>query len=142
MPHSALSDKPTAGVSGLGQLVARFGRFVLVGGSVTLTYAVLSLVFHNRFGLSAVPASFLANVIAAVFSYFGHRVYTFYSKRPHREALTSFAALTLAGFGFSIFMPWLLTDQFNLPMAVPVVVTSIAVPVFNFFVMGRLVFPR
>lgn len=142
MQHSALSDKPAAAPSGLPALVARFGRFVLVGGTVTLIYAVLSLLFHAKFGLPPVSASFAANIIAAVFSYLGHRLYTFYSNRPHREAVASFAVLTLVGFGFSIFTPWVLTSTFGLPMIIPVAVTSIAVPMFNFLVMGKLVFPR
>lgn len=140
MPRSVLSDWDFSTLKS--KLNRKLLKFIFIGGTGTSLYIVLTLIFNGALGLQPAAASFTAHCITALYSYVGHRVFTFASNRPHRQAITSFTGLTLVGYGFSIAIPWLMTSVYGLPLIVPVLVTSVTVPVFNFLMMERVVFPQ
>lgn len=121
----------------------RLSRFVTVGASATVLYAVLAFCLSGGLGLAmlpAAPASLAAYAVAAVFSYAGHKYVTFVSHGAHVFEAPRFLALTALGLGFAWLLPTILVSGFGLPPAVPIVVTCILVPVVNYVVLGRWVF--
>lgn len=121
----------------------RVSRFALIGGASTLIYAACASALSGVGGrevLSPVAASIAAYGIAAVFSYAGHKYFTFVSRGAHALELPRFLALTASGLAVATAAPGILTGMLGLPPAVPILFTCIAVPVVNYVVMGRWVF--
>ena len=127
------------GASGTAAL-SRFARFGVVGVVATVIYAVLTLTLAPH--MSAALASLLAYCTGAVFSYTGHKFFTFVSTGGHRQEAPRFLMLT----GFGIFLSWavagLLSDWNDVPVAVPVTVNCVAIPTINFLAMRYWVFAR
>ncbi|MDR4306388.1 GtrA family protein [Chelatococcus sambhunathii] len=120
-------------------LAGKLGRFASVGVVATLLYAGLGLVFAHGFGLAPMVTTVVAYALAAVFSYTAHRSVTFRSDRTHAVAVPRFAVATACGFGLAALLT-LTVERLGLPYAVGVGATCLAVPVFNFVVLDRLVF--
>jgi putative flippase GtrA len=121
---------------------ARLGRFAVVGVGATLVYGVLAVAL-TRGGpgeANSAAASFAAYLIAAIFSYAGHKFFTFVSSGSHAFEAPRFAALTLFGLVLSWLLPALLADRLGLPPEIPIVLTCVLVPVINYVVLGRWVF--
>ncbi|RUV41137.1 MAG: GtrA family protein [Mesorhizobium sp.] len=118
------------------------GRFASVGLVATILYAVLTTIFarSNWLGLAPVEASLAAYAAAALFSYLAHKSFTFMSAGSHRSQAPRFVLLTIAGLAMAYAAPYLLTVTFGLPLAVPVLLTSLAIPALNLLVLDRWVF--
>ncbi|AZO08676.1 MULTISPECIES: GtrA family protein [unclassified Mesorhizobium] len=134
-----VSDVPEHRLAGGLKLLARFASVGLVA---TILYAVLTAVFAGSewLGLAPVEASLWAYAAAALFSYLAHRSFTFMSAGPHRSQVPRFVLLTLAGLALAYAAPWLLTVTLGLPLAVPVLLTCLAIPALNLLVLDRWVF--
>ncbi|TIS60955.1 MAG: GtrA family protein [Mesorhizobium sp.] len=119
-------------------------RFASVGLVATIIYAVLTAVFAGSdwLGLAPVEASLAAYAVAALFSYLAHRSFTFMSAGSHRSQAPRFVLLTLAGLAVAYAAPWLLTVTFGLPLAVPILLTCLAIPALNLFMLDRWVFAK
>lgn len=119
-------------------------RFGLVGILATALYAVLATVLMQPgwIGLPPVRASLTAYAAAALFSYLAHKSVTFMSRGRHLTEAPRFLLLTAAGFAVAYGMPALLTDLLDLPGIVPVLVTSIFIPMLNLLVLRHWVFAR
>ena len=74
----------------------RLSRFAAIGVASTVLYAALALAF-SHLGIGATGASVLAFLLAAVFSYAGHKYVTFVSGGRHAFELPRFLALSGAG---------------------------------------------
>lgn len=121
----------------------RIVRFGIIGLAATVLYAVAALGLEAGAGLPPVTASLAAYAVAAVFSYCGHKFVTFMSPGAHGEEAPRFAAVTAAGFGLALAIPFLVTGLAGLPSWLAVALTCAIVPVFNFVVLDRWVFsPR
>jgi len=121
----------------------RVSRFALIGGMATLIYVVLAFVLSGGAGpviLPAVAASIAAYAVAAVFSYSGHKYFTFVSGGAHVFEAPRFAALTALGLGISWLVPAVMADGLGLSPAWPIIVTCLVVPVLNYVVLERWVF--
>ena len=120
----------------------RLSRFALIGGAATLIYAVCAALLTTG-GTPILPAaagSFAAYAIAALFSYAGHKYFTFVSRGAHRFEAPRFLALTAAGLCFSWMLPALMVGGLQAPPLAPIVATCVVVPAVNYFVLGRWVF--
>jgi putative flippase GtrA len=122
----------------------RISRFAVIGVASTLVYAVCALLL-SRGGnggalLPATLASAVAYATAGLFSYAGHKYFTFTSAGAHAVELPRFLLLNATGLATAIALPVVLTDRLGMPAAVPVVLTCIAVPMVNYIVLGRWVF--
>ncbi|RRH97193.1 GtrA family protein [Mesorhizobium tamadayense] len=117
-------------------------RFASVGLVATILYAVLTAVFAGSdwLGLAPVEASLAAYAAAALFSYLAHRSFTFMSAGSHRSQGPRFLLLTIAGLAVAYAAPSLLTVTLGLPLAVPILVTSLAIPALNLLMLDRWVF--
>jgi putative flippase GtrA len=121
---------------------ARLGRFAVVGVGATLLYGVLAIALLRAGPVATNPAaaSLAAYVVAALFSYAGHKFFTFVSNGSHTFEAPRFAALTLFGLVLSWVLPALLADRLGLPAEVPIALTCVLVPLINYVVLGRWVF--
>jgi len=131
--------RPAGGglIDGLWSL--RLSRFAAIGASATLLYAGLALAFTGL-GIAATGASVLAFLLAAVFSYGGHKYVTFVSGGRHAFELPRFLVVSAAGLAVVSVMPAVLTDMLGLPAAVPILLACIVIPAVNYVVLGRWVF--
>ncbi len=121
---------------------ARVLRFAAIGGLSTLIYATGALALADRhgFGVPATIASVVAYCIAAVFSYWGHRLVTFMSDGAIGFEAARFACATALGFLLSVGLATVLTDLAGFAPSVPVILACIMVPVLNFIILRRFVF--
>ncbi|RWX68797.1 GtrA family protein [Mesorhizobium sp. M4B.F.Ca.ET.089.01.1.1] len=122
----------------------RISRFAVIGGASTLVYAVCALAL-SRGGtgtamLPATAASVVAYAIAGLFSYAGHKYFTFMSAGAHAFELPRFALLNAMGLATAIALPVVLTERLGMPAAIPIVLTCIVVPLVNYIVLRRWVF--
>ena len=117
----------------------RLSRFAAIGLASTLLYAVLAFGFSHM-GFAATEASVLAFLLAAIFSYAGHKYVTFVSGGRHTFELPRFLTLSVAGLVVVSILPAFLTGMLGLPAAVPFLLACIVIPVVNYIVLGRWVF--
>jgi putative flippase GtrA len=122
----------------------RISRFAVIGGASTLVYGVCALLL-SRGGngtamLPATLASAVAYAFAGLFSYAGHKYFTFMSAGAHAFELPRFLLLNATGLATAIALPVVLTERLGMPVTIPVALTCIAVPVVNYIVLGRWVF--
>lgn len=117
-------------------------RLVVVGGGCTALYLLLAWAGATLLGLPAGLASLAAYATAAGVSYAGHRVFTFRSGRPHRDAAWRFGLLAAAGYAVALAAPLALTDGLGAPPLASFLAVSVAVPVLNALALSRLVFAR
>jgi putative flippase GtrA len=117
----------------------RLSRFAVVGGLATLLYAVLAFSF-THVGMAAAGASVLAFLLAAVFSYAGHKYVTFVSGGRHAFELPRFLAVSAAGLAVASVLPAVLTDMLEFPAATAILLVCVVIPAVNYVVLGRWVF--
>lgn len=77
--------------------LARFARFVVVGGFATLLQYALLYVGVEGLHLAPVPASAIGYVLSALANYALNRRLTFRSRASHRSALPRFAVVSGTG---------------------------------------------
>ncbi|WP_292534033.1 GtrA family protein [Mesorhizobium sp.] len=126
-----------------GTLAARrLIKFALVGIAATVLYALCACLFSSAGSryLSPATASVAAYAVAAIFSYLGHKFFTFMSAGSHQFEAPRFAALTGSGLAAAYLLPLLLVGQLGLPVAIPILLTCILIPVVNFVVLERWIF--
>jgi putative flippase GtrA len=117
----------------------RLSRFATIGLASTLLYAALAFGFSHM-GFAATEASVLAFLLAAIFSYAGHKYVTFVSGGSHAFELPRFLALSVTGLVAVSVLPAFLTGMLGLPAAVPFLLACVVIPVVNYIVLGRWVF--
>ncbi|CDX37364.1 Gtra family protein [Mesorhizobium sp. SOD10] len=120
----------------------RLVRFLVTGIGATLLYALLAAAFSAATPMKPALSSVLAYALAAVFSYAGHKCFTFVSSGAHRFEAPRFAVLTLIGLTTSFALPASLTDGLGLPTQIPVALTCLLVPLFNYVVLRHWVFGK
>ncbi|WP_254016374.1 GtrA family protein [Mesorhizobium escarrei] len=120
----------------------RLLKFASVGLAATVLYALCACLFTSAGSryLSPATASVSAYAVAAIFSYLGHKFFTFMSAGSHQFEAPRFAVLTGFGLAAAYLLPMLLVGQFGLPVAIPILLTCILIPVVNFVVLERWIF--
>ncbi|MER9230748.1 GtrA family protein [Mesorhizobium sp. M0622] len=120
----------------------RLSRFALIGIASTLIYAVCAFLLSALPGpvLPAALASVAAYIIAAIFSYLGHKYVTFVSPGTHAFEAPRFFLLTALGIGFSWLLPLVLVDCLGTRPVLPIAIICVAVPAINYFILDRWVF--
>jgi putative flippase GtrA len=118
----------------------RLFRFTGVGIASTLCYAIVALALTSWIHRPAVEASVVAYAIAALLSYFGHRIITFRSKGDHLREAPRFGVLVLCGYALALVIPLLFGRVPNWPPVASILVTCIAIPLANYVLMARIVF--
>lgn len=118
----------------------RIGRFAAIGIASTLLYAALAHGISVLTPLPAAAASLLAFAAGAVFSYFGHRMFTFRSKQSHGQAVSRFAGVNLLAYLVALFVPLVLSDVLGYRPLVSFGAVCVIVPVMNFVLLNVWVF--
>ncbi len=85
----------------------------MIGAGTTVIYAVLALAFSYS-GIAATGASVLAFLIAAVFSYAGHKYVTFASDGSHTFEVPRFLTVSATSLTIVSVLPAVLTGVFGL----------------------------
>lgn len=85
-------------------------------------------------------ASLVAFGAGAVFSYFGHRLFTFRSKAAHGRSLSRFAGVNALAYATATGLPWILCDRMGFAPLAGILAVCIVVPVMNFTLLNFYVF--
>lgn len=118
-------------------------RFGVVGGCATVLYVILAFSFARTFAQWPSAASaFGAYLVAGMFSYLAHKLFTFASDGSHGREAPRFMLVSAAGFGIAALLPFVLHDVMGLALAIPVLLTAVLVPVMNFVALRWFVFDR
>ncbi|TIT00136.1 MAG: GtrA family protein [Mesorhizobium sp.] len=120
----------------------RLSRFALIGIASTLIYAVCAFLLSAlpTVAMPAASASVAAYVIAAMFSYAGHKYVTFVSPGAHAFEVLRFSLLTASGLGLSWLLPLILVEGLGAPPVLSIAIICVVVPAINYFVLARWVF--
>ena len=121
----------------LGSTFGQAARFGVVGGGATLIYFCFAIAFNSTLGLGPIVASTVAYASAAVFSYVGHKYFTFNTREKQHGEKFRFIISSLIGFLLAMSIPWALGGF--LPVISYIAVT-ILVPVVSFFMLRVFVF--
>jgi|LGOV01.1.fsa_nt_gb putative flippase GtrA len=121
----------------LGSTFGQAAKFGVVGGGATFIYFCLAIVFDLMFGLGPIVASTMAYASAAVFSYVGHKYFTFNARENQHGEKFRFLVSSLTCFFLAMFIPWALGGF--LPVFSYIAVT-ILVPFLSFFMLRLFVF--
>ena len=109
-------------------------RFAAVGGAATLLYAVLTWTGIKTLHAAPALASAAAYLLAALFSFLGHRYITFLSTGSHVVEAAKFVFLTACGLAVATGVMQL-AGALHWPTIVGIVIVSGAIPIINFFVL-------
>ncbi|KAB7613508.1 GtrA family protein [Amylibacter sp. SFDW26] len=112
-------------------------RFVTIGGGAAIIYFILALTLDRLFDLATIWASFLAFVFSAVFSFVGHRCFTFSPTQTSKKQMFRFMISTIIGLLLSTIIPILLQTQAPIVSYITVLIT---VPVVSFILLKFFVF--
>ncbi|MEC9361688.1 MAG: GtrA family protein [Pseudomonadota bacterium] len=112
--------------------VARFTRFVIVGGFATALMYALLLVGVEGLGMTPVPASVVAYGLSAIANYALNRRLTFRSTQRHRVALPRFAAVSGAGLIINTLIMYVGTTMMNGHYLVVQILATAVVLLWNY----------
>lgn len=112
--------------------------FAFVGIAATLIYLMLALA-GSRLGFAASASSLAAYLIAAGWSYAGHRWLTYRSQAPVARTAPRFVALTVAQYGIALIVPALLADHLGFRAEIAYLAVCGLVPLSSLVLM-RFVF--
>ncbi|MCC2095454.1 MAG: GtrA family protein [Hyphomicrobiales bacterium] len=120
----------------------RVVRFGIIGIGSTLIYALFAVILHYLANVPTVAASFAAFCCGAVFSYFGHRIFTFHDTGRIGRSVPRFIGVNLLGNGIAIGLPWVVSDMLQYPAMLSIVLVCIVVPVMNYVLLKSFVFHK
>jgi putative flippase GtrA len=121
--------------------LAKLLRFTMVGLAAMAAYAI-AVTALAALGLRPQwLASGLAYAIAAIWSYIGHRRFSFRSDAPHAVAGPRFVVVTLTGQALAIAIPALITDVAGYPGHVATLAVCLVCPAVSFLLNSSFVFP-
>lgn len=115
-------------------------RFGSVGIAATVLYFALALAIERSGAVGATPASLIAYSLAALFSYFAHRNFTFSSSRPHGVAVPRFTVTTICGALLALALPLVLHDWLRWSAVIALAAVCIVVPITNLVLLRLWVF--
>lgn len=121
---------------------ARILRFSVVGLGAMAAYAVIVSALTLSGLRPAWLASGLAYALAAIWSYVGHRRFSFRSDAPHAVAGPRFVVVTATGQGIAIAIPALMTDLGGWPAIHATIAVCIICPAVSFLLNAFFVFPE
>jgi putative flippase GtrA len=121
--------------------IGRLARFTAVGLAAMAAYVVAVTALAHAGLRPAWLASGAAYALAAVWSYVGHRRFSFRSGAAHSVAGPRFVAATAAGQTLAVAIPALLTDAGGLPQIVSTAAVCLVCPAASYLLNSRFVFP-
>jgi putative flippase GtrA len=123
------------------QAAGKLLRFTVVGLAAMAAYAV-AVTALAALGLKPQwLASGCAYAIASIWSYVGHRRFSFRSDQPHAVAGPRFVIATMTGQAIAIAIPALITDLAGYPGHLATIAVCIVCPAVSFLLNSSFVFP-
>jgi putative flippase GtrA len=119
---------------------ARLVRFTVVGLAAMAAYAVVVSALNHGGVRPAWLASGLAYAIAAVWSYIGHRRFSFRSDTPHGVAGPRFAVVTATGQALAMLIPAVASDWGGWPPSHATLAVCIICPGVSYLLNSGFVF--
>ena len=120
----------------------QLARFSVVGLVATLCYSVIAWELTIRTTLSPTAASAIAYSVSGVFSFFGHRVFSFRSRNNMSYELPRFLILLIIGYAISILLPYVFTVKNDMHPMIAIILVCLVIPVFNYLYMIIYVFNK
>jgi putative flippase GtrA len=120
---------------------SRLIRFAAVGLAAMAAYAVVATLLSLAGVRPHWLGSGLAYAAAAVWSYIGHRRFSFRSDAPHASAGPRFIVMTALLQGLAVAIPAAITDVAGYPAHVSTIAVCIVCPIASFILNSRFVFP-
>ncbi|HHL43679.1 MAG TPA: GtrA family protein [Hellea balneolensis] len=114
-------------------------KFAIIGGLSAIIYFCIALLFDKAFGLPPILASNIAYVLSAVFSYLGHKLYTFNTAGKARFEALRFAVSSVIGFTLASLIPFMLSAY---PSVYSYLVVLAVVPATTFILLKFFVFAK
>lgn len=93
----------------------QFRSYAFVGALATSAHYALLTSLVELAGWRIVPAALCGYVLGGVVSYWLNRRHTFFSQRPHREAIWRFALIALFGFCCTYLLMTLFVERVGIP---------------------------
>lgn len=119
----------------------RFLRYGIVGGISTLTYTLVASLLVTK--LDIYRAAIGGYLVACCCSYFGHNIWTFPGRQgTQTKKMLRFALVSLTGVVLSLCVPALMILTWHFSATHAYFVTSIIIPIFNFFCYDKFVFKK
>jgi putative flippase GtrA len=115
-------------------------RYGLVGGSMSLLYAVIVPVLIEVISAPPWAASLAASAIVTPPTFLGQKLFTFRATGVVKRQFASFSALVLLVMLLGAGMVTLLIDGFGLPAGVASVSTAVAMPLVSYALQKYWVF--
>jgi putative flippase GtrA len=123
-------DRGRLGVESAAVELGRILRFGLVGILASVIYFASTTAFF-WLGAGPLASTAMGQFVSALFSYFGHRYFSFMVTRESNYVLR-FAALMLLNFLLSVGIIWTFTEWLHLSYVTAVATVSVVVPVVNY----------
>ncbi len=123
------------------ETAGRLVRFTVVGLGAMAAYAIVVTLILVAGVRPQWLASGLAYAVAAIWSYLGHRRFSFRSDAPHAVAGPRFVLATLVCQALAIAIPALLTDLAGHPGHLATLAVCILCPGVSFLLNSGFVFP-
>ncbi len=120
--------------------IGRILRFTVVGLLAMAAYAVIVTLLTWLGVRPAWFASGLAYALAAVWSYVGHRRFSFRSDAPHQVAGPRFVLVTGICQAIAMAIPAVVTDLGGLPPLMATALVCLVCPAASFLLNGWFVF--
>jgi putative flippase GtrA len=121
--------------------IGRILRFTAVGLAAMAAYAAIVTTLAALGLRPQWLASGCAYALAAIWSYVGHRRFSFRSDAPHAVAAPRFVIVTLTGQALAIAIPAVVTDLAGHPGHVATVLVCLICPAVSFLLNSSFVFP-
>lgn len=115
-------------------------RFVVVGLSATLIYAIVAWLLTHFTNWRTALCSLIAFFISGAFSYLGHRLFTFRSRDSVARTAGRFAGVNLLAYCVAGAIPWVVSDIFGFAAIISIALVCIVIPVMNFALLNLFVF--
>lgn len=122
------------------KISAKVLRFGIIGIASTLLYAIIALVFAYSTAMPAALASLIAYAICGVFSYLGHRLFSFKSKAPVGKSTASFVVVGMLGYVIGVGVPWVGSDIMGYQPVISIALVCVLIPAMNFVLLNWFVF--
>ena len=124
-------------LSGTGHRLVRFG---IVGLAATALYALVAFALTHVLPSSAALASLIAFGISGIFSYCGHRMFTFQASGGHARSASRFAGVNILAYAVAAIIPWIVSDILGYRPVLGFALVCIFIPAMNFVLLNIFVF--
>ena len=119
---------------------AKLLRFGIIGITSTLIYSISFPLYFEVLGISTALASAAAYLTAMIFSFMGHKKYTFKNKSEYPRQIKRFLIMSAFGFLLAVVIMEVVVHRFGFHYFAGIVLVDLAVPAVTFIIMQIYVF--